>query len=656
MQPADLPTIAEPNEGTALLELKEGYLAPLLDPDDRGYLSTGMAPQDRESKTGADKPSEQIQRSVTIPNLREIHSLRKHFDSGITKSYEWRYEQLQGLHRLLVNERDAICDALKTDLGRHKTEVLMIELIGSIFRVQAAMGNLETWMQPREKYVPLELGGWPSVYGRAEMRPEPKGLVLGVVPWNYPFILMMDVLTATFSAGNCAVLKPSELGAGACERFLKEVAPKYLDPKGFQVVTGGPEVVGELLKEKWDHICFTGSPAVGKIIRAHPQVIENLTPITLELGGKSPVLIGRSALFSKGCFSWFGGNRNTPSHNNGKNFEHFSKLMRRLWRGKHTNNGQICISPDYGIVHEDCVEDLVKTWKASLEEFYGKDTFSSPSYGRIINQRNWARLKGYINEIETRQEQQGVSQASSEGGTKQIKLYRFAPEGGTTESEKERFICPTLILNPPLDSEVMTQELFGPIFPVVTYRTETGDHENASELAQTVSAMQSVISKVCPEPLASYVFSAHEPEIKALSLCHKSGCVTSNEVIYHYATGVPLGGCGQSGIGSLNGEAGFLELSNQRGHFRTERWGIDIPFLFPPWERWGPRAEKGNGLNLFLFKMLHRWRVWLMCVGSSRKPWGSPGGRAKLFGIILIAAAAVAVVHFKKLNYPWQPL
>ncbi|MCC3271964.1 aldehyde dehydrogenase family protein [Arthrobacter zhangbolii] len=338
-----------------------------------------------------------------------LDRLRKTHASGRTRPLEWRREQLEGLVRLLREREQEFAAALSSDLGKNPLESYVTEL--SLVRAEAehALKHLEQWTRSRR--VPVPLGLAPA---SARTQPQPLGVVLIIGPWNYPVQLVLAPLVGALAAGNAAVLKPSEL-APATSAMLADLVPHYLDSDAVAVVQGGPDVSTALLKERFDSIFFTGGERVGRIVLQ--AAAEHLTPVTLELGGKSPAVV-------------LDGN--------------WAAVARRLVFGKLLNAGQTCVAPDYVLVTEEAAPVLQKHLVKAVAELFGKDPAKSRDYGRIVNEQHWERLVGLL-----------------DSGT--------VLTGGRSDRDT-RYLEPTILTDVDPESPVMQEEIFGPILPVLTVK------------------------------------------------------------------------------------------------------------------------------------------------------------------------------------------
>lgn len=336
-----------------------------------------------------------------------LDELRANFDSGLTRPLEWRREQLAAISRMLEENEQRVNEALAEDLGKPPQEVLLGETALIFSEVEHARKRLKRWAKPRRVRTPMV--GKP---GRSWVEPEPFGVVLIIGAWNYPIQLLLSPLIPALAAGNCAVLKPSEVAA-ATSTLMAELIPQYLDEQAVRVVEGAVEETTELLKQRFDHIFFTGSTAVGKIIMR--AAAEHLTPVTLELGGKSPCVIDEGA--------------------------DLESAARRLIWGKSLNAGQTCIAPDYVLVTPGERDKLIGAIEHELFEMYGTDRLGSADYCKIINRKHFDRLRALL-----------------DSGRIAI--------GGKVDEQRCR-IEPTVMTEVAEDSPVMEEEIFGPILPVL---------------------------------------------------------------------------------------------------------------------------------------------------------------------------------------------
>ncbi len=333
--------------------------------------------------------------------------LKTTFYSGRTKDQRWRAEQLTALERMMSERESYLIDALRQDLGKHALESWMAEISYVAEDAAYCRKNLRRWMKPKRISTPVV-----AMPGKSWIQPEPLGVVLVIGAWNYPLMLTMAGAAAAIAAGNCVVIKPSEL-APATSALLAKCVPEYLDEGSIRIVEGGVEETTELLEQAFDHILYTGGGNVARIILA--AAAKNLTPVTLELGGKSPCVVLPDA--------------------------DLEVTARRIVWGKFSNAGQICIAPDYVLIDVDTEARLLPLIDQTIKEMFGDDPEQSDSYGRIVNDRHFERISNFL-------------------GSGHIAI------GGQTNADT-RYIAPTVLTDVALDSAVMQEEIFGPVLPVI---------------------------------------------------------------------------------------------------------------------------------------------------------------------------------------------
>ena len=331
------------------------------------------------------------------------------FATGATLPIDFRIEQLKRLKSLLQTHESEIADALKKDLHKASMEAIFTEVLLVIKELDVVIKHLKKWMRPRK--IPTPFFMWP---GRSEIQFEPYGSVLIISPWNYPFMLIMSPLIGAISAGNCVILKPSEIAVHT-ENLITRLIATYFSPNYIAAVKGGPDEVNQLLKEQIDYIFFTGSPQIGKIIME--AAAKTLTPVTLELGGKSPCIVDETA--------------------------DLDFAARRIAWAKTLNAGQVCIAPDYLYVHAACKEALVKKLQQTLIQFFSDNPQKSENYCRIINKKHFDRLTKLMHSGNI--------------------LF------GGQANEDELYIAPTLMDGITWSDPIMQEEIFGPILPILTY-------------------------------------------------------------------------------------------------------------------------------------------------------------------------------------------
>lgn len=457
--------------------------------------------------------------SSTIP-LIDTAAMRAPVDRGDTRSLAWRLEQLERLERALNNREDAVLAALAADLEKPAVEAFF-ELVAIRQELALTRRHLQRWMAPRPVPVPLHL-----LPGRAATVATPLGCVLIIGPWNYPLQLCLHPLVSALAAGNTAVLKPSE-HAPATAALIAELIAEAFPAGTVQVVQGDGAVAATLLEQRFDHIVFTGGERIGRLVMA--AAARHLTPVTLELGGKSPAIVLADA--------------------------DLAVTARRLVWGKSLNSGQTCIAPDHLLVEASVREPLLEAMRAEHHAFFGADPIGSCDRGRIVNQGQFDRLFGLL-------------QGAQERGQVLI--------GGGSDPGRRR-IGLTVIDVRDDDDPLMQEELFGPLLPVLTI----------SSLDQALERVRRG-----PKPLALYLFSGREDAAQAVLQRSSSGSVCINDVIYQAGVpALPFGGVGASGIGCYHGQAGFDSLSHHRSVLRRPFW-LDLPLRYPPYTRTLPLLKR----------------------------------------------------------------
>ena len=345
---------------------------------------------------------------VDSPAPALVGALRAYFETGATKPLSWRLSQLDALEHFLKEREQDILDALRADLGKPAAEAFGAEIGLTLSEIRLTRKKLASWMKPERVRTSLL-----AMPGRSYIYREPLGVTLIIAPWNYPFQLVVLPLIGAIAAGNCAVVKPSEISPNVSALIAKWL-PKYLDRRAVQVVEGGVPETTALLREKWDHILYTGNGTVGRIVME--AAAKHLTPVTLELGGKSPCIVDESA--------------------------DLDVAAKRIVYGKFFNAGQTCVAPYFVLVHDHVHDALINRMVSMIREFYGDDPKQSPDFARIVNERHHARLTRLL------------------GNTDVV-------TGGETDVS-DRYIAPTILKNVKEDDAVMQEEIFGPILPVIS--------------------------------------------------------------------------------------------------------------------------------------------------------------------------------------------
>ncbi|KJE88821.1 aldehyde dehydrogenase [Capsaspora owczarzaki ATCC 30864] len=445
--------------------------------------------------------------AATLGRLRDV------FHSGHTLSYEYRLTQLKAIERMFVENQEAIVGAVQKDLGKkHPFEAHCTEYALVLADVRHTMNKLKKWMKPQSVYSPVAIQPVSSYVSK-----EPLGVCLIMSPWNYPVNLAIVPLIGAIAAGNTALLKLSRHSANVATT-LGELCIKYLDSQAVAIeYEGGASMITELIKHKWDHVFFTGSVSVGRIV--YEAAAKHLTPVVLELGGKNPVFIDRKV--------------------------HIPTVARRLAWGKFFNAGQTCVGVDHVYVHKDIEQELIAELKKAVTQFYGENPQTSSSFARIISNHHVKRL----------------AKTFADG---EVVI------GGQVD-EKDAYIAPTVIRNVRADSELLSDEIFGPIMPIIA----------VDDLIATASEQRHK-----PSPLATYVFSDDDEVVASIQAKTRSGAFLVNECLIHFTnSNLPFGGVGESGIGKYHGAITFDIFSNARAVVaRSTNKILDVPLRYPPYE------------------------------------------------------------------------
>ncbi len=431
------------------------------------------------------------------------------FDAGTTRPLTWRLDQLRRLRRMLAERQADFAEALAHDVGKHHTEAQLAE-IGFVDAEAAHLErHLEGWLRPRR--VPVPLAVQPA---RAWTELTPLGVVLVIGPWNYPLQLLLAPLAGALAAGNTVVLKPSE-HAPATSAALARWIPEYL-AGAVEVVEGGIPETTALLAERFDHIFFTGGEAAAKVVMR--AAAEHLTPVTLELGGKSPAYVDAST--------------------------DLATAAKRIAWGRFMNAGQTCVAPDYVLAREEVLEPLQAELIKAVAKLFGTDPAASPSYGRIVDDRHFARLAA-------------LADAST------------VVHGGQRDAAS-RYFAPTLLRPAPGDA-VMAEEIFGPLLPLVPVRGLDAAIEEVNGRAK---------------PLALYVFSKDPATRRAFAERTSSGALCFDVPAAHLSVpGLPFGGVGGSGMGAYHGEHSVRTFSHERSTLDKPLWPDTLELIYPPYTR-----------------------------------------------------------------------
>ncbi|MET4003737.1 aldehyde dehydrogenase (NAD+) [Arthrobacter sp. UYCu511] len=442
-----------------------------------------------------------------------VASARAVFTSGTTKPLAWRVSALKAMNSMLVEHRDDFSAALAADLGKHPAEAWLTEIGFLTAEISHTLKHLEQWLKPRPVPVPLALQP-----ARARTVLDPLGVVLVIAPWNYPIQLLLAPMVGALAAGNTVVGKPSEM-APASSAALARWVPEYLDG-AVSIVEGGVAETTELLEERFDHIFYTGNSRVGRIVMA--AAAKHLTPVTLELGGKSPVYIDESV--------------------------DMIAAARRIAWGKFMNAGQTCVAPDYVLGTDAALAKLAKELPLAIEDLYGTEPAHSLAYGRIINDQAFARIAGLL--AEDLAEHSGSALVS----------------GGRTDAPT-RYIAPT-VLHVDADAKLMEAEIFGPVLPLLTVNS-------AAEAIAYINAGD--------KPLALYVFS-EDDGVRAQFLSQtSSGALNFGVPVAHLSVpGLPFGGVGESGMGGYHGQHSVATFSHHKAVLEKTLFPDTLALIYPP--------------------------------------------------------------------------
>ena len=442
-----------------------------------------------------------------------------------------RRDMLRDLWNAVLSHESELIQALNIDLGKPREEVHLQEIFPVKAEITYARKHLRGWMAPKPTSTPLAMLGTQSY-----VQPEPKGQVLIIAPWNFPVILTLRPLVSALAAGNRVILKPSEHTAET-SKVLASIVAKALPPEVATVILGGPDVSAFLTSLPFQHICFTGGTNIGK--KVMKAAAENLASVTLELGGKSPAIVDATA--------------------------HLGDASRRLAWGKCLNNGQVCIAPDYALVEDSIADAFLEEVGVRMREMYGdseKAQLQNAQRSQMINDHHFRRDVGLIEDA--------------------LQKGAQVVHGGIWDAA-ERRIAPTVLDGVTLDMNIMKEEIFGPVLPVLRWT-------RSEDVNEVVAAN--------PHPLAMYFFSQNQGAIDAWMRANPAGTTGINEVILQVAQPeLPFGGIQTSGIGRMGGIEGFKAFSNARSVVRQRSRHNILPMTFPPF---GPRS-------LWLARTVQRW-------------------------------------------------
>lgn len=438
-----------------------------------------------------------------------LEAQREYYKSGVTIPASFRVEQLKKLYGAVKKYQSEINDALTADLGKSAYEGFMCE--SGLVLTEISYMIRHTKKLAKRKTVKTPLAQFPS---HSYRQPVPYGNTLIMSPWNYPFLLTLDPLASAIAAGNTAIVKPSAYSP-ATSKMVEKIIGECFSPEYVAVVTGGRAENAALLDQKFDFVFFTGSQAVGKEVLRHTA--EYLTPAILELGGKSPCIVDASA--------------------------NIKLAAKRIVFGKYLNCGQTCVAPDYILCERSVKEEFLAAVTLEIKKQYGEDPLTNKDYGKIINEKHFARLLGLIDE-------------------KKVVV------GGNSNSDTCQ-IAPTVMDNVTYDDAVMGEEIFGPIMPILTF-------DSFDDVVDELKSKD--------KPLALYLFTSDKKHIKRVTteLSYGGGCI--NDVIIHLATSeMGFGGVGESGMGSYHGKDGFDAFSHYKSIVDKKTW-LDLPMRYQPYK------------------------------------------------------------------------
>lgn len=439
---------------------------------------------------------------------QKFYDSKAFFNTQQTKDISFRKEQLKKLSKAIKSYESDILEALYTDLGKNKVEAYATEIGITLKSIKNARKELKNWTKTKNVDTPLYL--FPT---KSYIKKEPYGTVLIIAPFNYPFQLVFEPLIGAIAAGNTAIIKPSELTPNVA-RVIKRLINETFDANYIEVIEGGIEETQTLIHLPFDYVFFTGSENVGKIV--YQAASENLVPVTLEMGGKSPVIVDETA--------------------------NIKVASERIYFGKFTNAGQTCVAPDYILVHESVKDDLITALSKTLREFYGQNIQQSPDYGRIVNLKHYHRLTSLLNSA-------------------QMNIVF----GGHSD-EDERYIEPTLLDHVTNDSAIMQEEIFGPILPILTY-------QSLDEAIAFIHQRPKPLSLY----LFSEDENATQRVINELSF---GGGAINDTLMHLANPKLPFGGVGASGMGRYHGKYSFDTFTHEKSYiFKSTRLesGVHLP-------------------------------------------------------------------------------
>lgn len=431
------------------------------------------------------------------------------FKTGATKSYQSRIKNLNKLKAVLIKYETEMHDALKQDLGKPEFESYLSETGFSLHDLSSTIKSLKGWMKPKCTMTSLL-----TQPGSSKIHYSPLGVNLIIAPYNYPINLTISPLIAAIAAGNTAVIKTSEM-TPACSAIIRKIVTETFAPEYVAYIEGEVPETTLLLQQKFDHIFFTGSPRIGSIVMS--AAAKNLTPVTLELGGKSPCIVHEDAKLDI--------------------------AVNRIISGKFLNAGQTCVAPDYVMVHKSVKESFLAKLKARIIKVYGEESKNSPDFARIVSDNHFQRIAGLIN-------------------SEKVLV------GGQTDAAT-RFIAPTVLRDITLADKAMSEEIFGPVLPILEY--------------EHLDEVYVVVDQLPHHPLACYIFSESNIIQQEIINTIQSGGACINNCVFHAGNPhLPFGGVGESGMGAYHGKHGFECFSHKKGVLKSATW-MDMPLIYPPY-------------------------------------------------------------------------
>lgn len=452
---------------------------------------------------------------TSVERIHQIFEAQKNNRSNIANtSADERIAKLRKLHKSILDHKKEIRDALYSDFKKHPSEVDLTEIYPVTGDIKHTISHLRKWMRPEKVSTPMALMGSSSW-----IHYEPKGICLIISPWNFPINLTFGPLVSAIAAGNCVILKPSE-HTPQSSIVMGKIIAELFDENEVALLSGGIETSKALLELPFNHIFFTGAPSIGKVVMA--AAAKHLASVTLELGGKSPTIVDETA--------------------------NLKAAAKRIAWAKCLNNGQICIAPDYIFVHESKKDELISLLDQNIKTMYGDSIGQSDSYCRIVNNKHYHRLKSYIDDALT---------------------HDATIERGGLMNDQEDFIEPTIVSHVDAEMELMMNEIFGPVLPIITYK-------DLSEVIGKINEKE--------KPLALYIYSKKKKNINhIINNTSAGGTCINHSAIHFFNNNLPFGGVNNSGIGKAHGEFGFKAFSNDRGILKQWSPMSAIENMMPPY-------------------------------------------------------------------------